>query len=115
MKKKLILNLLKFKSFNERYEERVNKFCKTTKISPKLNSIAEKIKKKNDKDKIVRLSYINPIIIVIKYKVIHNNSAVSNKFKVLEVLNKTFNKIKKNQKNKIFKSPTTNNFIHIHI
>ena len=50
-------------------------------IKPILNSIAEKIKKKNVKDNTFKLLKMIPISKTIVYKIIHNNSAISNKFK----------------------------------
>lgn len=76
-------------------------------IKPKPNSTADKIRKKNVKDNILRLSKIKPINKHNMYNVIHNNSAVNNKcsavftFKAILV-----NIIKKITKTK-FKSPKT--------
>ena len=80
-------------------------FCIRSRISPIPNSIADKTKKKNVKERMFKLSYIKPINKVIAYIVIHNNSAVSNKWSDVLVFMTILNSInKKNKKNKFMLS-----------
>ncbi len=75
-------------------------FWISSNTSPIPNSIAENTKKKNVKDKILRLSYINPINITIEYKVIHNNSAVNNKCREVLVFTTILKSINKKKQKK---------------
>lgn len=81
-------------------------FCKSNKTNPNPNSMAEKTKKKKVKESTFKLSKIIPIKKTIAYNVIHNNSAVSNKCKEVFVLIKILKRIKKKNKNNIFKLST---------
>ena len=78
-------------------------------ISPRPNSTADKIKKKNVKDSILRLSNTRPINRHVIYKVIHNNSAVNNKCKAVLTLSAILINIIKNKMNIKFISPKTIN------
>lgn len=102
---KRLTNLKILFSFSYKLKERVKRCCNNNKINPTPNSIAEKIKKKNVRDKRFKLSYNRPINKVMTYKVIHNNSAVKSRCSaVLVVLKKVLNN-KKNNNIKVFKSP----------
>lgn len=79
--------------------------CKSIITKPTPNSAAEKIKKKKDKDKMLRLSNARPIIKTNPYKVIHNNSAVKRRCsEVLGFVNNVLNR-NKNRVKKTFISP----------
>lgn len=58
----LLENLEKFKSFSDKDKERVKVFCNNNKIKPIPNSTADSTKKKNVKDKTLRLSNKKPTI-----------------------------------------------------
>ena len=64
---------------------RVSRCCSSKSTSPIANSTAEKIKKKNVRDNIFKLSKANPVNKARAYKVIHNNSAVNSKCKAVFV------------------------------
>jgi hypothetical protein len=81
-------------------------FCSKRRTRPNANSIAEKTKKKKVKDITFRLSKINPIKRTIAYKVIHNNSAVKSRCREVLVFIKILKRIKKKNKNNIFKLST---------
>lgn len=68
-------------------------FWKSKIIKPIPNSTADSTKKKKVKEIIFKLSYIIPVNKTIEYKVIHNNSAVSNKWSAVFVLTIKLNKI----------------------
>jgi len=92
-------------SFSFKFSVRVNKNCINRITSPIPNSTAEKTSTKKDKDKMFKLSNIKPNITVIKYNVIHSNSAVNSKCSEVFVwTNKVLNKIK-NSNNNVLKSP----------
>ena len=76
-------------------------------ISPRANSAAEKIRKKNVNDKMLRLSNIKPTSSTIIYNDIHISSAVSNKCSAVFTLSIIAKKKQKNKKNTRFKSPNT--------
>lgn len=79
--------------------------CKSNKTSPIANSTAEKIKKKNVKDNILRLSKIKPTSSARAYKVIHKSSAVNKRCKVVFVWIINVENIKKKKSIKVFISP----------
>lgn len=101
----LFTNLKILFSFSYKLKERVNKCCNRSRIKPTPNSIAEKIKKKNVRDKRLRLSYNKPINNVTTYKVIQSNSAVKRRCKAVLVVLKNVLKSKKNRRMNVFKSP----------
>jgi hypothetical protein len=79
---------------------RVSKCCKSNKTRPIANSTAEKIRKKNVKDNIFRLSNANPVNKAKAYNVIHNNSAVSKRCNAVFVwIINVESRKKKNNKN----------------
>ena len=73
-------------------------FCNNIITNPIPNSTADKTRKKNVNDKRLILSYKKPIDSTMIYKVIHSNSAVSNRCNALDTL---FAILKINIKNKI--------------
>ena len=79
-------------------------------MSPSPNSTAERIKKKNVKDNIFKLSNSNPRINTIIYKVIHNSSAVNKRCNAVFIFNAILANIIKNNNNTKFKSPSTKNY-----
>jgi hypothetical protein len=81
-------------------------FWNNNKINPIASSIAENIKKKNVRDKIFKLSKVNPIIRVKAYKVIHANSAVNNRWRAVFVLMKILKIINNKKKKSKFKLST---------
>jgi hypothetical protein len=103
--KNLSDNLLKLLDLSFKFIDLLKIFCRSTITRPIPNSTADNIKKKNVKDSILTLSYINPIIRERLYKVIHKNSAVSNKCSAVFILITIPIKIKKNKKNKKLTSP----------
>lgn len=97
------LNILLSESF--RFKVLDNICCNNNKTKPIPNSIAEKIKKKNVKDSMFKLSYTRPTNKTIEYKVIHNNSAVNSKCNAVLVLISKLPSMKKKKNIKVFKSP----------
>lgn len=79
--------------------------CSNSKTKPTPNSIAEKMRKKNVRDSIFKLSYTSPTNKTIEYRVIQSNSAVNNKCNAVFVLINKLPRIKKKKINKVFKSP----------
>lgn len=79
-------------------------------ISPNPNSTAERIKKKNVKDNIFRLSNNSPRINTIIYKVIHSSSAVNKRCNAVFIFNAILANIIKNNNNTKFKSPSTKSY-----
>lgn len=84
--------------------------CTSIIISPNPNSTADKMRKKNVKDSMLRLSNTNPRISTIMYKVIQSNSAVNKRCKAVLMFNAILANIMKNSINTKFKSPSTKNY-----
>ena len=82
-------------------------------INPIANSTADNTKKKKVNDSKLILSYKNPTDNTTIYNVIHNNSAVNNKWIELTTLLVILKNIKKNNKKYKFKSPTIINYIYL--
>ena len=76
-------------------------------INPRPNSTADKIKKKNVNDNMLRLSNTRPINKHVIYKVIHSNSAVSSKCRAVLTFKAMLMNIIKNRINIKFISPKT--------
>ena len=83
--------------------------CTSIIIKPRPNSTADSIKKKKVRDKIFKLSKINPINRQVIYNVIHNNSAVNNKCNAVLTFRAMLMNIIKNKMNIKFISPRTMN------
>ena len=84
--------------------------CTSIIIRPNPNSTADKIKKKNVKDSILRLSNTSPRTSTIIYKVIQSNSAVNSRCSAVFMFNAILANIMKNNINTKFKSPSTKNY-----
>lgn len=110
----LLANFEKLKSESVKDKVLVIVFWINNKIKPIPNSTADKTKKKKVKDKTLIQSNIKPIINEIAYNVIHKISAVNNKWIDVFVLIKRLKKIKKKNKNKIFKLSTIINKFKIY-
>ena len=78
-------------------------------IKPRPNSTADKIKKKNVNDSILRLSNTRPMNKHVMYKVIHKSSAVNNKCNAVLTFNAILINMIKNKINIKFISPKTIN------
>jgi len=101
----LLENFKKLVSLSVKLIDLVIIFWKSKRTRPIPNSIAEKTKKKNVKANMFKLSYTNPINKTTLYKVIHNNSAISNKCIAVLVFIIILKNISKKKRSKMFKSP----------
>ena len=104
---KRFTNFKKLVSESFKLIERLTMFWNKSKIRPIPNSIAEKTKKKNVKDKTFKLSKITPIKKTIAYKVIQSSSAVNKRWRLVFVFTIILNSNKKKKKINKFKSPIT--------
>ena len=98
-------NLAVFVLLSCKLTDLLNKCCKRIIIKPNPNSTADKIKKKNVKDRRLTLSYIKPTTKTSVYKVIHRNSAVRSKCTAVFTLITILENIKKNNNIIKFTSP----------
>jgi hypothetical protein len=100
-----LTNLKIFVSESFRFKVRSRICCRSSKTRPTPNSIAEKMRKKNVRDRIFRLSYTSPTNKTMEYSVIQRSSAVNNKCNAVFVLINKLPRIKKKKINRVFKSP----------
>lgn len=95
--------------------------CTSIITSPKANSTAEKIRKKNVNESRFTLSNINPTNNTMIYNEIHRSSAVSNRCRAVFIFITMVRKKKKNRIKIKFKSPNiiffkdVLRFLNIHI
>ena len=87
-----------------------NKFCISIITKPIPNSTADIINRKKVRDSIFKLSYNKATESDIRYRVIHKNSAVSNRWSEVVTFITKLETIKKNISIKIFSSPICINY-----